>query len=831
MKWIKTFFKWVVLPVVILVVLGGGGATLWLGHIAKTHQPHLDGIIKHPLLKSEVRVVRDNWHVPHITAQNEPDAYFALGYVMAQDRLFQMELWRRLASGELAEILGPLAVPVDKIVRSFRLRALAENYVTTQADALPELKAAAEAYIAGINYCMASEPLPFEYVALQIPARPFTLADCLVVAAILPITFAEGLREDLLCSMLKEKYPDKDIDALFPGYSKEIPVTIMENLEEAKAYVEAHPQSPQVSSAQHQETLKALQACLEPLKTISEWISPTFGSNSWVLAPARTKSGKPILANDPHIGFTNPSVWFEAHLKFGEVENYGFHLPLIPFPLLAHNMNRAWGITMFENDDTDLYLETFDPLNPHRVKYKGEWVDVKTEKERIKVRFWKDQEIEVRITPHGPVITDVFRLLHGYTGADISLRWIWQHTDYTDMQALYKMSHAQDLASFGKAVSLVTSPGLNISYADREGNIAWWAAGLIPIRPPHINPKQLLDGASGKDEIEGYVPFEQNPQLVNPPWGYIVTANNMSTVKPVGPVQQLQGYWQPSERAARIEYLLEQHPQWTIHELCSVQFDDAMLSAPPVLFQMVQALGDTQNLLTSFEQQALDALKSWNFKHDVDSCGASIFHEFCEFILEGALLDEMGPKLYKNYLGLADHANFFKAFIGDNASPFWDDISTSSRETRHDIVLDAFKKTTAHLKKELGGDIKQWRWGLIHTMTFTHPFGYLPLLGKLFNVGPFESTGAADVINNMLYIDGSHNFSVVAGPSTRRLIDYADTEHSLAVLPTGNSGNFMSPSYGDQAPLFMNGQYREPRFTAEQIEANKRHEIRFSPQP
>ncbi len=831
MKWIKRFLKWVVLPGIVLAALAAGGGTLYLKHVAKTHQPRLDGVIHHPSLTGEVKVVRDDWDVPHITAQNEPDAYFALGYVMAQERLFQMELWRRLASGELAEILGPLALPVDKIVRAFRLRALAENYVAKQAGGLPELKAAADAFIAGVNHCMNTEPLPFEYIALHIPVRPFEISDCLVVAAILPITFAEGLREDLLCSMLKEKHPDKDIDALFPGYSKEVPPTIMESIQEAQDYIVSHPKGAHATARKTEDTLGALQACLDPLKTISEWFGPTFGSNSWVLAPSRTKSGKPILANDPHIGFTNPSVWFEAHMKYGEVENYGFHLPLIPFPLLAHNKNRAWGITMFENDDTDLYLETFDPQNPNKVKFKGEWVDVKAVKEIIKVRFWKDQEIEVRVTPHGPVVTDAFRLLHGYTGADISLRWIWQHTDYTDMEALYRMGHANDVASFGKAVALVTSPGLNISYADREGNIAWWAAGLIPIRPKHVNPKQLLDGASGLDEISGYVPFEQNPHLINPPCGYIVTANNQSTVKPVGPVPELQGYWQPSERAARIEYLLEQQPQWSIDELRAIQFDDALLSAPAMLSNMVKGLGDAKNNLNAFEQQALDAMKRWDFKHDVNSCGASIFRDYCESILDCALLDEMEKKLFDNYMGVADHSNFFKWFIGDTTSPFWDDISTANRETRQDILLKAFQQTVARLKKELGGDIAQWRWGRIHTMTFTHPFGYLPWLGGIFNIGPIESTGGSDVINNMLNIDGGHNFSIVAGPSTRRLIDYADPEHSLAILPTGNSGNFMRPSYGDQAPLFMAGQYREPRFTPEQIETNKRHELRFTPQP
>lgn len=825
MRKVKKFVKWVILIIVAAVLCVGA----WLVSLAYTRQPHLDGVVTHPSLAKPVRVVRDDWGVPHIFAETEPDACFALGYVMAQDRLFQMEVFRRLAQGELAEVAGPLAAPIDAIIRSFQIKSHAEECVANELVPRPELLRAAEAFIAGVNHCMVTEPLPMEFAVLGIRPRPYTVVDSLTVAAILPITFAEGLREDALYSELKAKYPNLDLSPLFPGYSLEDPITIMESKEEAKAYLAEHPAPAERFSRldQGESPGLALETLLTHLQPMNDLFGPQLGSNSWVLGGSRTKSGKPILANDPHIGFTNPSVWYEAHLKCGENDLYGHFLPLIPLPLLGENRNFAWALTMFENDDIDLYREKFHPDDPTKVMYKGEWVEVKEVTETIKVRFGKDRQCKVRITPHGPVITDLFKMLDGYDGADISLSWVWQKIPYTDLLGLYRMGHARDCDSFAEGVALMTSPGLNISYADRAGNIAWWAAGRIPIRPAHVNHKQLLDGASGQDEVQGYLPFEQNPQLRNPEWGYIVTANNMSTVKAVGPMEHIQGYWQPSDRAARIEQIIEQNNAWTIEALRAAQFDDIAYAALGIVPVMLEILSPVRATMSPVEQQMLDALARWDYRHNVESVGASIYQVFGDALSRRMLLDEMGEKLFRGYCALADHWNFVKYAVRHPELPFWDDVNTPAHETREELFRSSFKETAEVLSQRCGGEVAKWNWGSIHTMEFKHPFGYLPLLGRIFNVGPFPSSGGAELVNNMLYMSGEYNYDVIAGPSMRRLIDFADPDHALLVLPTGNSGNFMSPHYGDQAPLFMKGEYREPRLTQEQIEAHKRHELKF----
>jgi penicillin amidase len=241
---------------------------------------------------------------------------------------------------------------------------------------------------------------------------------------------------------------------------------------------------------------------------------------------------------------------------------------------------------------------------------------------------------------------------------------------------------------------------------------------------------------------------------------------------------------------------------------------------------LLQNAGATWN---TTEAEALKTLGAWDHTFGVYSTGAPIYQVLCDTIQRNSVEDEMGEKLYDNYCTLADHWNFFKYFITDDASPFWDDIATPAKETRQDIVLKSFKQTVKRLKSSLGSDVKQWHWGRLHTMEFKHPFGYLPLLGHIFNVGPFPSSGGPQLVNNMLPMGGGKNYDVIAGPSTRRLIDFADIEHSYTILPTGNSGNFMSPHYGDQAPLFMTGQYRMVNFTDKQTQAHKEHELILLP--
>lgn len=819
--------KWGLLLVLVLLSLFLA-RVVWRSY---SGMPDHDATVRSSKINAETRVVRDTWGVPHIQAASETDAYFALGYCMAQDRLFQMEVMRRLARGELAELLGPPVVKIDRIMRAFRLRAKADEFVAHSRErSTPEMNAAMDAFIAGVNDYIEHNTLPWEFAALMESCRPFTVADFVSVAAILPITFADGLRCDPLKSLLKKQFPEADVDMIFRGIEK-TPITIMESIEEAAAFQREQAQSKN-TPPQAVDGLESAARWLDAIAAYTGFAGTHLGSNSWVLSGDKTASGKPILGNDPHIAFTNPSIWYEAHLKYGDVENYGYHLPPIPVPLLGHNEDRGWGITMFSNDDIDMFLEKVNPENPNQVMYKGEWVDCETVRENIKVRLGRDVACDVRITPHGPIADDLLDLLLEYKGPPISMCWVWQRVDYTDVDAFYEMSHARDYDHFEAAVRKITSPGLNISYADAEGNIAWWAAGLLPIRPAHVDHKALLEGWTGRDEFTQYLPFEVSPHLKNPPNGMIVTANNLCTVKPLGtpPLQVpfLQGYFKPGDRAGRIKELLQTRDDWTIEDLRAVQNDITGYSPRVTAPAMARLARADETALGSVERKALERVEAWDFRNDTSSIGATVFNYWMDSLLQAIFGDEMTERQLAMYTTVDDSWIALEDLLVETESPWWDDITTPERETAAHITARALKHACGKITDDLGANVDEWQWGKTHTLTFTHPFGYLPGLGRLLNIGPFPAPGARETINNMPS-KSAHHYNVIAGPSTRRLIDFARPDQSLTILPTGNSGHVRSRHYDDQAAMFMRGEYRTALYNWNEIEAAKEHEMRFLP--
>ncbi|GMW03380.1 MAG: penicillin amidase [Candidatus Hydrogenedentota bacterium] len=822
----------IVMLLLVLLVLILFAVPLATYLLARAGMPVLEGEIQVAAIGQGVTITRDEWGVPHIEAENEKDAAYALGYAMAQDRLFQMEMLRRLAQGELAEIVGPAAVDIDRAMRTLRLRPKADENLQTLRAKYPEVFASCEAFLAGVNQYAATGPRPFEFILLGIPRRSYSLTDSLCIAGILPITFSYGPRQDAMYSMVQDKFPDVDVSLLFPGYSQEIPTTIMETREEAESILRDRGLWPPVLGAVPPATHASvsLQPFLDQWQKVSETLGSHLGSNSWVLAPSRTETGGAILANDPHIGYTNPSIWYEAYVQCPEFELYGYYLPLIPIALLGHNREMGWGLTMFANDDVDLFRETIDSANPNRVKYKGQWTDLQVEHETINVRFSADIPHDVRVTPHGPIITPLLEKYEDYAGAPVSLYWVWQHVEYSDIAAFHQMARSKDYESFASAVALITSPGVNVSYADKDGNIAWWAAGKLPVRPPHVNSKTLLDGATGLDDPLGFLPFDQNPHLKNPPSGFIATANNKSSVREFGPIASLEGYWQPWDRAERIENLIESKAKWSADDVMKMQNDHVAVAAPVIVNALVHALKSEGVNLSPKEQDLLNLLQSWDGSHDASSIEPTIYTYLCDAILANAIKDELGEKNLAIYATLGDAWLFLRYLVQSPKSPYWDDKTTPGEiESSTAILLVALRETIDSLEAAYSSDMRQWTWGNDHTLTFMHPLGFLPLVGSVFNLGPFPVSGGSQTINNLLHPHGTFRHKVIAGPSTRRVIDFSNPVRSHTILPTGNSGHWLSPHYRDQTALFISGEYREAELTPPQTAANNPRTLRLIP--
>jgi len=380
-------------------------------------------------------------------------------------------------------------------------------------------------------------------------------------------------------------------------------------------------------------------------------------------------------------------------------------------------------------------------------------------------------------------------------------------------------------------VSHIIAPGLNISYADKDGNIAWWAAARIPHRPAHVNSQTILDGASGKDEPLGLLPFTDNPQQENPPRGVIVTSNNMSTTQPVGPIAELEGYWQPSDRAWRIEELLAEQETWSLEELKTVQFDNKLITGDRVTDAVLNALTDSADTLEGTQRAAYDALKEWDYGHDMDSIGASVHRFVYDALMDAILLDELGETNLATYQRIANSRNFITYVVDDPENPFYDNVNTDAVETSTDIFKQAFANGVEQLVAEHGTKPDDWIWGNVHTVEYPYLIlGQVDILKRWWSIGPFPAQGTNESVAKMSW--RNDRYKVEHGASMRLLLDYSDygnPENMWFVLPTGNSGHVMNPHHDDQAEMYLRGEYRSIHTRPEDIEKSAEHVTHMKP--
>jgi len=778
--------RWLRRGAVTVAVLAALGAAAAAWHV---HQklPRRDGELQLSGLSAPVTVRYDEWGVPHIDARNEDDLYRALGYLHAQDRLFQMEMLRRLARGELAEVLGPKLVDTDRLFRALGIRQRADELAAASAaiTAQPGATRALYAYLDGVNQYQATRPAPLEFEVLGIPKRPFTAADTYSIAGYLAYSFAAAFRTEPALTAVR--------DQLGPDYLRIFDLDWHPSgVLEPQALNAPPGRFPDVAPM-----LARLAAVGDRAAALAGL--PQFeGSNAWVVSGSRTVSGKPLLAGDPHIAYSAPAVWWEAHLRTPQFELYGHHLALNPMALLGHNRRFGWSLTMFQNDDVDLIAEKVNPANANEVWYQGRWVAMTARQETLKVKGQPDQVLTLRRSPHGPIVNDA---LPGDRGErPVAMWWAFLETENPVLDGFYRLGRADTLDRAREAASLVHAPGLNIVWANASGDIAWWAAAKLPLRPPGVNPAFVLDGATSEADKPGFLPFSANPQEENPARGYIVSAN----FQPTGGTP-VPGYYNLAERGRRLDGLLSQGKRWDIHNSQALQLDVQTDYGPRVLRPIIPLLRGSASVE---EQPLVEALVRWNGAYKADAVAPVLFQQFTAELLRAALKDELGEAQFENLRRsrALDHA--LPRLMADAESPWWDDRSTPQRETQTDIVRRAWKAAVAHLQATLGPDSATWRWDAVHTLTHEHPLGRQKPLDRIFNIGPFPVPGGHEVPNNFAQRNGSGPWPVVYGPSTRRLIDFARPQEALGVNPVGQSGVWPDAHYADQAALLAQGRYR-----------------------
>ena len=756
--------------IIILLILGG----LVFIHNLK---PKYSGKLKLSSLISEVEVYYDTYGVPHIYAQNEIDARRTLGYVHAQDRLWQMELIRRIAAGRLSEMFGEKLIKTDKFFSGLGIEEASEETIR-QLDKNSEGYRLAIAYLNGINQFIKKGSTPIEFYLLGIDKEAYTLKDMYNVFGYMSFSFAIAHKTDPLLTEIKEK--------LGIEYLKELNIPINENTAIIKNEKNAVLES---------RFAEAVNDIFEQLP-----ISPFIGSNSWVIGADKTKNGKVIFANDPHIGFAQPAVWYESHIKTPNYEIYGYNLALTPFPLLGHNRKYAYGLTMFENDDVDFYFEENNPENDNEYKTLSGFEPYNIIKKEIQVKDAKPINFDIKVTKHGPIMNDIIE--HIIDERPMAMDWIYTKFPNKMLDASYTMSHAGSLNEFEYGAAMIHAPGLNVMYGDADDNIAWFASAKLYKFKNDINSKLILNG-KGKDDQKEYLEFSENPQAINPSWNYVYSANNQpDSISGI----LYPGYYLPEDRAKRIVNLLEAKNDFSKEDVMQMINDVTSPITPLVVQEALESI--TMIQFSDNEKLAMYILQNWDGNYNSESIAPTIYNRFLYEFLVNTYKDEMG-KAFDQFINTPIQKRNVAVQMAKTSSVWWDDVNTPDiKEIRQDILARSIKNAISFLEAQLGNDLENWTWNKVHTVEYKHSIGEVPSLRKYFNVGPFEVMGGNEVINNQLFkLDSTGYYKVHSGPSTRRVIDFSDVEKSVSILPTGQSGNPLSDHYKDQAEKYNKGEF------------------------
>jgi penicillin G amidase len=753
-------------------------------------KPKYEGELQLKNISEETTVYFDEFGVPHIYANSQKDAMVALGYVHAQDRLWQMELLRRIAPGKLAEIFGTKALKTDTFFASLGIDGASEKAIS-ELDKNTESYQLANAYLQGINQYIDKGQTPIEFRLLGLKKRNFEIKDVYNIFGFMSFSFAMAQKTDPLLTDIRDKFG--------MDYLKDFGINSEYNFTKLKDF--------EGKSQEYSQISKSITSLLEASEV------PTFiGSNSWIIGEQKTKNGKVIFANDPHIAFSQPATWYEAHIVSPDYEMYGYHLAGTPFPLLGHNRQYAYGLTMFENDDVDFYKETNNPLNANEYQTPNGFQKFVIRKKTIKVKDSSDVVLNLKISRHGPIINNVLDGMHQKN--PVAMSWIYTQQPIKILDATFALCHAKNVDDFRKNISLIASPGLNIMYGDAKGNIAWTTSGKLYKHDKNVNTNFILDGASGKDEIKEFLDFSKNPKAINPSWNYLYSANNQPEAID-GFLYP--GYYLPEDRAKRINTLLAPKNNWIKADVSKMILDNQSSTALETVKNLLSEVN--YGSLSLNEKKAFDLLKSWKATNSSEEIAPTIFNKWVFVYLKNTFKDEMGADDFKMFLTTHIMKQIIAAQLKNENSPWWDDISTkNSKESKKQIIAKSFHEAISNLEKQLGTNTDSWTWGKVHTLEHQHPMGKVAALRKFFNVGPFQDSGSNEVINNQIFpYSENGEYNVTAGPSTRRIIDFSDIENSWSILPTGQSGNPMSKHYNDQAEMYNAGKFRKMKLNKQEI--------------
>ena len=780
----------IVLVVLIAAVLIAGA--ILVRSVARKGLPDYGTNVELAGVTDEVQVYRDACGIPHIYAQNESDLYRAVGYCMAQDRLWQMDLLRRACTGRLSEIFGEELVETDLLMRSLRMTEKSRMILE---DASDPMVLACLAFADGVNRYIEShiDRLPPEFIILRYKPEEWLPEHSINLVGYMGWDLRLSWSEEVVLDKIRRLFGDDKAKELVPDMTLH------------KTAVYPGWESTLLSGGNQLRNLGLV----------------VFGgSNNWAVSGKRSENGKPILANDMHLGLNSPGIWYQMHqVVEGAVNVTGVVLPGQPFVVAGHNDRIAWGFTNVMVDNVDFYLEKINPENPHQYEFNGEWREMEVRAEEIKISGDKTVLEELRFSHRGPIVSR----FHAAEESAISMRWIGN--DYSDeLRSVYLVNRAANWDEFRDAMKTFISVSQNTVYADVDGNIGLYCCAGVPVRKDGYT-NAIFPGWTDEYDWQGIVPFDELPHSFNPERGYVSSANNRTTGENYP--HYISHWFFPPTRIDRIREMLEEKDHLSVADFQRMHADQKSKLVERIKPKIITELEKSDDW-GDLEKQILGAFSSWDGVLSRTSLEASVFEKFLCQYTENLLLDEMGDELYADFLD----SGLLRDYTIDNtmeaAESLWSDDKNTPDKTESftDIVQKSFKETVAFLRERNGRNTDKWQWGQIHRLTLGHPLGSVKVLDWLFgfNSGPFEVGGSDHTVCPYSYPAGAP-FDVTWGASHRHIYTLADWDESLTVIPTGVSGIPASPHYCDQTKLYVENEYHPDYFSRKMVEKNAKYRM------
>ncbi|MFO7922321.1 MAG: penicillin acylase family protein [Bacteroidales bacterium] len=785
--------------VILLIILVTG--YFYIRHLGRKALPDYEADVSIERLKEEVTVLRDSYAVPTIYASCEDDLYRAVGFVMAQDRLWQMDLLRRATTGRLSEIFGEDLVDTDILMRSLRIPEKSA-IVLSRTD--KKVIDALEAFADGVNQFIDQNrgKLPPEFSILGYQPENWKPEHSVNLTGYMAWDLNMGWSTEVILHKLRNRLDEDKFRELIPS------------LELQRSYI--YP-GQMLTKAEIRSGLLEKSAILRELG-----LEVYSGSNNWAVSGEKSTTGKPIFANDMHLGLFAPGIWYQMHhVVKGELNVTGVVLPGQPFVISGHNERIAWGMTNVMLDDMDFYLETINPSDPHQYKYLGEWKEMEVKTEIIKTGKNDSVLKELLFTHRGPIISD-FKDIENQA---ISMKWTGNEYS-NEVRSVYYLNRAGNWEEFREALTTFLSVSQNINYADIDGNIGLQTAAGIPVREG--SGIFIVSGEDDTYEWQGMVPFGELPFAYNPPTGFVASANNR-TVDDSYPYY-ISHWFDPPNRYDRIREMLMEKERLSVDDFKTMVGDKKSKLTERMLPGMLHELKKMPQP-TANERRAMEILNEWDRVYHPESPAALIFEKFYLRFIENLLLEDMGEELYREFISDKILVRNIVDQIWTRRQSAW--LAGGADEgpgSFTDLVHKSFYESIEWIEHNHGVTPGRWAWGDVHKMTLTHPMGSVKMLDRVFNMnrGPWSPGGSFHTVCPYSY-DFTNPFVINHGASQRHIFSTADWDSSFSVIPTGTSGIPASDHYCDQTDLYVNNRFRSDAFSEVEVENAAVYRMKIMP--